>query len=57
MADDMIAADDPRQAEYRFTCPDCQAQPGQPCRSWTWGSALHYAHRARYDLLGPIEDD
>lgn len=52
-----IAATDPRQAEYRFTCPDCGSEPGQPCRSWTWGSALHYSHRARYELLPQPDED
>lgn len=57
MTTDPIADTDPRQAEYQFPCPDCRSLPNRPCRSWTSGSPMRTAHRARYDLLPQDDDD
>lgn len=46
-AQPMVAPTDPRQAEYARRCPDCRAEPNQPCRSWSTGAAMHDSHRAR----------
>lgn len=43
--------DDPANAEYARACPECGAQPGEPCWRLNGGGRLHDSHRQRREVV------